>query len=1030
MKRKNLLLILVAALVLSAFFVACKADIEAPSGELVDVTFAMDGSRALSATLEDFDPDLYYWKYAAAKNAADTSGLNSGATEGYNGGSEAREAGALWIHEGVSGLSGTVPGFSQGLWDFTLYAYTNEGTSESPVYSLTYLGEAEAVSLVKSGLNKVHVVVSPAPEGEGTLYIGTTTLNPKKQGDSPSVSRFLKVEDFEEHEYAPTSGTTYILPAGSYRVTVTYKASGITYADGMVIATVYPNMTTTVTGSVDELVTYAQFEAERNPDIIFRTAEADGIKVNQLVETGSYTLEDTAKSETVAAVVTATVPKEAAWALITAETTDPSATMSLALNVDTVDSTSTSVTYEIGMTKTITVDGKMPETSDVTALNDYVIATVELSAGLTGVKVTHDQKDMTSGEQWAEAAGKDLTPENFVKYAGTEADPDEDGYFYYYEYTEGTTKKATLYIKTNTFSPFQVTYDGETAGVAEVNGVKYATLKAAVEAAQAGDIVKLLSNAEGAGMSINKSITIDLNGKTYTGTKEPAGSSGTENQLFQLLGGTIVVKNGTLTSTAGSGIRMLIQNYSDLTLDGVTLDGTSLGDGEFVFSNNRGDITITDETSETSIVAPKNGIAFDVCSGWSVYKSTKVTVSGGNINGAIEITDWGSADKVELVIEGGFFAKAIERPEGYQTDKVSISITGGTFAWDPSDYVADGYTALYNEATKLWTVEVLIRNMAELKAFINGEAVIGVVGEDITVDEIMTLNGDKVLYLKDFTFTVSLDSGRPFVFDDGQSMTVYAEDGGGMVIPSDSGAYGLFRIQSACSELILNGGSYKKLSNDDSAIIWVNNVNNHLIYGVNIALNDIDAECIGQFVRDGSCSGHPSYAQLEIPANTLSVNNGSYAFNNEGVNVGGSISGFVLQYVESEFNGVNMVGAIGSLMELDGGIAVFSDNDFKVVKPNDIQSWNATTIGVAYDAEITIKSGSYKGLYGVSIFTTGGKIIIDGGTITGYEGGYALALYPNSNSSNVSTCIINGGTIEGDIHKYGENVIVIDNRNN
>lgn len=684
MKRKNLLLILVAALVLSAFFVACKADIEAPSGELVDVTFAMDGSRALSATLEDFDPDLYYWKYAAAKNAADTSGLNSGATEGYNDEDpDAREAGALWIHDGVSGLSGTVPGFSQGLWDFTLYAYTNEGTSESPVYSLTYLGEAKAVSLVKSGLNKVHVVVSPAPEGNGKLYIGETTLNPKKQGDIPSVSRFLKVEDFDEHEYAPTSGTTYILPAGTYRVTVTYKASGITYADGMVIATVYPNMTTTVTGSVDELVTYAQFEAEQK--IIERTAGVDGITSTTTGdEQGNINLSEPTTVED--KKISATIPAAAAVAMLpkVGENPDPNASMSLELNVDTKDSTSTSVTYEISMTKIVTLNSEVT-TSDVDTLGTdpqtskkyYAVATVKLSTGLTGVSVTHDGNPMVESESTG----------------------DDDGYgVFSYNATTGI-----LTIQTNTFSPFEVTYDGPIAGVAEVNGVKYATLKAAVEAAQSGDTVKLLSDAEGAGMSINKSITIDLNEHTYTGTKDPAGSTGTKSQLFQLLqeSGSVTIKNGALSSEAGSGILMLVQNYCNLTLEDVTLDGSNIGEGQYTLSNNQGDISIK---GETNIVAPKDGIAFDVCSGWSVYKSTKVTVKAGIIAGAIEVADYGSSDKVELVIEGGFFAKAIERPEGYQTDKVSISIKGGTFAWNPTEYVASDYEAVYNSSTKLWTV--------------------------------------------------------------------------------------------------------------------------------------------------------------------------------------------------------------------------------------------------------------------------------------------------------------------------------------
>lgn len=694
MKRKNLLLILVAALVLSAFFVACKADIEAPSGELVDVTFAMDGSRALSATLEDFDPGLYYWKYAAAKNAADTSGLNSGATEGYNDEDpDAREAGALWIHEGEPGLSGTVPGFSQGLWDFTLYAYTKEGTAESPVYSLTYLGEAKAVSLVKSVVNKVHVVVSPAPEGNGKLYIGETTLNPKKPGDIPSVSRFLKVEDFDGQEYAPTSGTTYILPAGTYRVTVTYKASGITYADGMVIATVYPNMTTTVTGSVDELVTYAQFEAEQNPDIITRTAGVDGIHKNDDVS-DSYTLteKETAPEDV---KVTATVPAAAAKNLLPKDDEGEiiaDAYMSLLLNVDTTDSTSTSVTYEINMTKIVTLDSQV-ETSDVTDLGMddednkyYATAIVKLSEGLTGVRVTHSGEEMVESDDIEEDEG--------------------NGIFYY------DPETGILTIITNTFCPFAVTYDGQTAGVAEVNGEKYATLKAAVEAAQSGDTVKLLSDAEGAGMSINKSITIDFNGKTYTGTKEPAGSTGTQSQLFQLLGGTIVMKNGTLSSVSGSGIKMLVNNYSDLTLNSMTLDGTNLDDSNVMYytlSCNKGDVVIT---GNTIIIAHSDngtatGKAFDVWGPYGGGGNRTVTFDEyftGKVKGVIEYTAAPAGRNAQLIIKAGDFSDTELTIDGTLSDESFISIMGGVFGWNPWKYVADGYEAIYNPSTGLWTV--------------------------------------------------------------------------------------------------------------------------------------------------------------------------------------------------------------------------------------------------------------------------------------------------------------------------------------
>ena len=128
--RKGLTTLLVILLVIGAVLVSCKAEVGTPADELVSASFELDSSRALSATLETFDPGEYYWKYAASKNEADTSGLHSGETAGYDINPAAREDGALWVKTGTQGpakgLAGyKVPDFSQGLWDFTLYAYTN-----------------------------------------------------------------------------------------------------------------------------------------------------------------------------------------------------------------------------------------------------------------------------------------------------------------------------------------------------------------------------------------------------------------------------------------------------------------------------------------------------------------------------------------------------------------------------------------------------------------------------------------------------------------------------------------------------------------------------------------------------------------------------------------------------------------------------------------------------------------------------------------------------------------------------------------
>lgn len=682
--RKGLTTLLVILLAVGAMLVSCKAEVGTPADELVAVSFEMNYSRSLTATLEKFKPETYFWKYAAKKNAADTSGLTSGTTTSYD------ADGAKWVKgtPATTGLAGAiVPGFSQGLWDFTLYAYKDAAGTE-----LVYLGEATAVTLVKGEPNMVHVVVSPAPAGTGTLFIDSTPLDPKKTTDNPTVSRFLKVEDLDGTEYTPTTGTTYKLDAGAYKVTVTYKASGIVYAEGTVMATIYPNMTTTVSGSVDELVTYAQFEAEQNPDIIARTAGVDGITSTTTGDDhGNINLSEPA---TVAdKKVSATVPAAAAVALLpkVGEDPDPNASMSLELNVDTTDSTSTSVTYDISMTKIVTLDSEVT-TSDVETLGTdpqtskkyYAVATVKLSSGLTGVKVTHDGHDM-------------------IESTDTK---DDKGYgVFFYDATTGI-----LTIQTNTFSPFKVTYDGETAGVAELNGKKYATLVAACEALpQGGGTITLLCDAEGAGLflpaNFNMTIVLDLKGHTYTCTGPAVGSTGTATQALHLeKNNNVTAKNGKITSTPDSGVKMLVQNYCDLTLEDVILDGSNIGAGRYTLSNNCGNVSIK---GKTDIYAPTNGRAFDVC-GYSTYSAgVSVNVATtGTISGKIEIDEGDKDYPLILNISNGTFLGSIVGTAKTSTEEMEeiISITGGVYNYDPSAYVAEGCEVRYNETTKLWTV--------------------------------------------------------------------------------------------------------------------------------------------------------------------------------------------------------------------------------------------------------------------------------------------------------------------------------------
>ncbi len=129
------------------------------------------------------------------------------------------------------------------------------------------------------------------------------------------------------------------------------------------------------------------------------------------------------------------------------------------------------------------------------------------------------------------------------------------------------------------------------------------------------------------------------------------GSTGTQTQAFQLLkDNKITFKNGTITSAKA---KMLVQNYSNLTLEGMTLtldnpDYTSA----YTLSNNNGNVVINNTTINAN---PAGGFAFDVCR-YSSYPSVNVTVKGESvINGNAEVSASGSdaKDGFSLMIEAG-----------------------------------------------------------------------------------------------------------------------------------------------------------------------------------------------------------------------------------------------------------------------------------------------------------------------------------------------------------------------------------------
>lgn len=144
-----------------------------------------------------------------------------------------------------------------------------------------------------------------------------------------------------------------------------------------------------------------------------------------------------------------------------------------------------------------------------------------------------------------------------------------------------------------------------------------------------------------------------------------AGSPGTKTQAFQFLkDSNIYLKNGTIES---DDAKMMIQNYSNLTLDNVKVIGGTKA--QYVVSNNYGNVVFK---NGTEIRATEGNVAFDAYYGMNaIYDDgVTVTIEDGSvvIVGPIE---YGKANRAtqEAFLENTHIYKptgyTLEAPTGY-----------------------------------------------------------------------------------------------------------------------------------------------------------------------------------------------------------------------------------------------------------------------------------------------------------------------------------------------------------------------------
>ena len=758
--RKGLTTLLVILLAIGAMLVSCKAEVGTPADELVSVSFEEAASRSITATLEGFVKGNYYWKYAAQK--ADDSGLTSGATEAYT------EAKALPVIPGEKGLGSgegqaykpyKIPGFSQGLWNFKLWAYKTKNATSGEYEDLVFYGEAKNVSLSRGGDNTASVTVNPVAEGNGYIKIGEITFIPKKEGDKTDQTKSIEVTNPDGSAVAGLSydseTKTYTVPAGAYKVTVkfTNAAQTIVYGEGYVIATVYSGLETLIGGNLQELVTYAQFDADLNPDAVNVQAESAEIQYGTGADVEIKTASTAEKQ------VKTSVARSDANAIITAMAeeqgvdTGSSTTLKLTLNVDPTDATETTITYEIGMKATLTYEkGDETQTSEkqVTSLEKYVIVEIEMSSGLSDVAVKHSGTPMYPCETKGQL---DTITTEQAGYSG----------FYFYD------PEGTLYIKTKSFSPFAISYTAPANYVAEVDGVKYGTLAEAVaKVKDAGtSTVKLLADvALTSTIETTKTFTLDLAGYDITaancraihvqeGTLTLTGkgtiAAGTAVSTFGATSSVIRVGNNAGTAAGlviGKDVTISSSYCYGVSIFGTETNGQTLvvdgkikvtGTASAISGNGTSTLTATTITinegaevyaeNDYAIYHPQKGTL--TVAGGTIVGKGGIEAKGGNVivNGGA-ITATAPTQSHEEYNNGastsGYALAAVKNPNypgdgsirvngGMITGKLilatdeeasfttKLEAAGGTYTVDPTAYKADGCIVVHN-ADDTWTV--------------------------------------------------------------------------------------------------------------------------------------------------------------------------------------------------------------------------------------------------------------------------------------------------------------------------------------
>lgn len=360
-----------------------------------------------------------------------------------------------------------------------------------------------------------------------------------------------------------------------------------------------------------------------------------------------------------------------------------------------------------------------------------------------------------------------------------------------------------------TTSVTQLMPSDTTTYVAEVKGVKYKSLQAAIDAAKSGATVTLLADTRENVTVSKNAIVLDLNGHTLnggqvkakpaltvtarvtvkdssaakTGTimrEDTAENSGVSSHyVIDIQGkgwltfesGNVKNNSGTDSGKGASLVRVgddSVAKYPGLTISG----GTFTQDNFIVIKVDRGtfylkeDGTLNSKNSyavETWKFAEiKGGTVNGTVAAWTYSggHNSDLTISGGTVNGNVLSVNYGSAEgKVAKVsITGGTVNGALDtRSYDPSTNeltsiddatKATIKVTGGTFKEDPSKYVVENSGVTPNGDGTFGVAKAYLAKVGDTSYYTMDEAF-----------KAQTASGEPIVLLRDYTTGSVFNSG-------------------------------------------------------------------------------------------------------------------------------------------------------------------------------------------------------------------------------------------------------------------------------